>query len=82
MAVYRRRLAGVTIEIHDVDHGPPHCHVSGSGGGAVAQVSLLTLEVVKPSGLRLPRAVLRALKDDQIAMLVAWNEVISIDRGE
>lgn len=82
MAAYRRTLAGVTIEIHDVDHGPPHCHVSGLSGGAAARVNLLTLEVAKPPGLRLPRAVSRALKDEQIAMLEAWDNVISIDRGE
>lgn len=81
MAVYRRALGGVTVEIHDVDHGPPHCHVVGLARGVTARVSLLTLEV-SPAGVRLPRTVARALKDDQEAILAAWDDVINIDRGE
>lgn len=82
MAAYQKTVAGASIEIHDVDHGPPHCHVSGLPGGATARVSLLTMHVTKPPGLKLPRAVAKALKADQEAMLKAWENVISIDRGE
>lgn len=70
------------IEIHDVDHGPPHCHVSGLSRGSTARVNLHTLEVTRPPGVRLPRAVRRSLEEWQLDMLGAWEQVISIDRSE
>lgn len=82
MAAYRHTITGVTIEIYDVDHGPPHCHISGLPGGIKARVNILTLEVTKPPGCALPRAVTKALRSNQIKMIEAWDKVISIDRGE
>ncbi len=79
MAVFRRRVGSVLVEIHDVDHGPPHCHVSGLAFNATAKVSLLTLEVIKPHGYRLPVGLRRLLKSEQVAMLAAWERVISTD---
>ncbi|MHB1382014.1 MAG: DUF4160 domain-containing protein [Thermoleophilia bacterium] len=82
MAAFRRQVGAVSIEIYDVDHGPPHCHVSGLSGGSTARVNLLTLEVTKPPGEVLPRAVRRHLREWQVEMLEAWEQVISIDRSK
>ena len=79
MAVYRKRIGAVLVEIHDVDHGPPHCHVSGLAFNATAKVNLLTLEVIKPHGYRLPVGLKRFLKSEQAAMLLAWERVVSTD---
>lgn len=81
MAAFRRHVGAVSIEIYNVDHGPPHCHVSGLSGGATARVNLLTLEVTKPTGEVLPRAVRRCLREWQVEMLEVWDQVISIDRS-
>lgn len=82
MAVYRDRCGNAVVEIHDVDHGPAHCHVFGLPGGLGARVDLHTLEVTKPAGRRLPPRVRRFLRDRQEAMLEAWDRVISTDRSE
>lgn len=81
MPAFRERCGSVEIEIHDVDHGPPHCHVTGLPRGGSGTVNLLTLEV-KPPGLGLPTAVRRFLRDRQEDMPAAWEGVISSDRGE
>jgi hypothetical protein len=78
MAVFRGECGSVLIEIFEVDHGPAHCHVSGLPGGAKARVSLLTLEVTKPPGMKLPRPVAKFLKLHQEDMLEAWERVVSI----
>ena len=83
MTLFRVDCGRVRIEIREVDHGPPHCHVSvlQKGGGVV--VDLLTLRVTRLLGLSLPVAVSRCLRDNQVAMLEAWAEVISYpDRKE
>ncbi len=43
-------------------------------GGSVV-VDLLTLRVTRPSGLSLPPAVGRCLRDNQTAMIEAWAQV-------
>lgn len=80
MAVFSMRVESVLIEIHDSDHGPPHCHLSNLPRNAIAEVNLLTLEVTSPRGFRLTPRVRRALKDEQVAMLAAWEKVRRIDR--
>jgi len=82
MSVFRERCGSVLIEIHDVDHGPPHCHLSGLPGGGTARVNLLTLEVTRPAGLRLATPIRRRLRQRQLDMLVAWALVTTTDRGE
>jgi|WetSurMetagenome_2_1015567.scaffolds.fasta_scaffold50942_2 hypothetical protein len=77
MALFRVECGGARIEIWEVDHGPPHCHISGLEKGGTAVVDLLTLRVTKPSGLSLPSAVSRCVRDNQAAMLQAWTQVIS-----
>ena len=83
MALFRVECAGVRIEIWEVDHGPPHCHIGGLQKGGSVVVDLLTLRVTRPSGLSLPPAVGRCLRDNQTAMIEAWAQVISYpNRGE
>lgn len=82
MTVFREKSGSVTVEIHDVDHGPPHCHVSGLPGGLTARVDLYMLEVTKPPGRELPRPVRRFLRDRQERMLATWEQIISTDRSE
>lgn len=77
MALSRVRCACASNEIHEVDHGPPHCHVSGLAGAGSAVVSLITLETTKPPGLPLPVGVRRCLRENQEAMLEAREHVIS-----
>ncbi len=83
MALFRVECGGARIEIWEVDHGPPHCHVSGLDRGGTVVVDLVTLRVTKPPGLPLPPAVSRCLRDNQSTMLEAWAQVISYpDRKE
>jgi hypothetical protein len=83
MALFRVDCGGARIEIWEVDHGPPHCHVSGLQKGGSVVVDLLTLRVRRPFGLFLPPTVSRCLRDNQVAMIEAWAQVISYpDRKE
>jgi hypothetical protein len=82
MALFRVECGGVRIEIWEVDHGPPHCHISGLDRGGTVVVDLVTLRVTRPSGLSLPPAVCRCLQENQVTMLEAWAQVISFPRRE
>lgn len=83
MALFRVACGSVRIEIWEVDHGPPHCHVDGLPRGGSVVVDLLTLRVVRLGGLSLPPPVRRCLRDNQAAMLAAWADVISYpERGQ
>jgi hypothetical protein len=55
MALFRLECGGVKIEIWEVDHGPPHCHISGLDQAGTVVVDLITLRVTRPPGLPLPR---------------------------
>ena len=77
MALFRLECGGAKIEIWEVDHGPPHCHISGLDQAGTAVVNLITLKVMKPPGLVLPPVVRRCLRDHQRNMLEAWTRVIS-----
>lgn len=81
MPAFRVLLGSVQIEIHDVDHGPQHCHVVGLPRGGSGTVDLLTLEV-KPASLALPRHVSRFIRERQQDLLEAWDDVVSVDRSE
>jgi len=81
LSAFRAHCGSVQIEIHDVDHGPPHCQVSGLPGGGSGTVDLLTLQV-RPPGLMLPVAVRRCLCERQQDMLAAWGDVVGWGRGE
>jgi len=77
MALFRLECGGAKIEIWEVDHGPPHCHISGLHEAGTVVVELITLRVTKPRGLSLPTVVRRCLRDNQMDMLEAWSRVIS-----
>jgi hypothetical protein len=77
MALFRVECGGARIEIWEVDHGPPHCHISGLDKAGTVVVDLVTLRVAKPLGLSLPPVIRRCLRDHQPAMLEAWGRVIS-----
>jgi hypothetical protein len=77
MALFRLECGGAKIEIWEVDHGPPHCHISGLDQAGTVVVDLITLRVTKPLGLSLPPVVKRCLRDNQMTMLEAWSRVIS-----
>lgn len=77
MALFRVDCSGARIEIWEVDHGPPHCHISGLDWAGTVVVDLVTLRVTKPPGLSLPLALSRCLRDNQVKMLEAWTQVIS-----
>jgi hypothetical protein len=77
VALFRLDCGGVRIEVWEVDHGPPHCHIGGLERRGTVVVNLLTLEVSKPAGLRLSPVVSRCLRENQAAMLAAWEKVIS-----
>lgn len=81
MPAFRERCGSVLIEIHDVDHGPPHCHLSGLPGGRSRTVNLLRL-AVRPPGMCLPRPVARCLRERQVVLPEAWDAVISADGSE
>ncbi len=73
MAVWNETRNNIRYKIHDVDHAPPHCHVVCKGRRL--KVSLETFEVLGPSGAPLPSAVRQYLKENQLAMLQAWQRV-------
>ena len=77
MALFRLECGAAKIEIWEVDHGPPHCHISGLDQAGTVVVNLITLKVTRPPGLPLPPAVTRCLRDNHVSMLEAWSRVIS-----
>jgi hypothetical protein len=76
MALFRLECGGARIEIWEVDHGPPHCHISGLDQAGTVVVNLITLRVSRPPGMSLPPVVRRCLRDNQTDMLEAWTRVI------
>jgi hypothetical protein len=77
VALFRLECGAARIEVWEVDHGPPHCHVSGLDRVGTVVVDLVSLRVTKPSGLSLPPVVRRCLRDHQEELLDAWSRVIS-----
>jgi hypothetical protein len=55
MAIWKRQIAGTTVVIRNVDHGPPHCHAVVDGYDA--QIELYTLSVLHPPPHKLPPAL-------------------------
>ncbi len=74
MAVWKDTRSNVRYKINDVDHPPPHCHVVLKGQRL--KVSLETFQVLKPRGAGLPPTVRQYLKENQPAMLEAWQRVL------
>jgi hypothetical protein len=77
VAFFRLECGSARIEIWEVDHGPPHCHISGLDQVGTVVVDLVTLRVTNPSGQSLPPAVSRCLRENQRDMLAVWERVIS-----
>ena len=83
MALFRLECGGAKTEIWEVDHGPPHCHISGLDQSGTVAVDRITLSVTRTPGVALPPVVRRCLRDNQADMLEAWSRVISYsDRKE
>ncbi len=79
MAVWKARLAGAEVKIHDVDHEPAQCHVFLSGRSI--RVDLFTLAVMNPPPHDLPPRLRRALAQRRVEMLEAWEKVRIIPPG-
>jgi len=77
MALIRLEAGGARIEVWEVDHGPPHCHVTGLEKAGNVVVDLITLRVTRPHGLALPPVVARCIRGHQAELLEAWDRVIS-----
>lgn len=77
MAVWNDNRNNVRYRINDIDHAPPHCHVVYRGRRL--RVALETFEVMSPRGFSLPPTVRRYLRENQLAMLEAWQQVQDMD---
>ncbi len=64
MALFRLQYGGARIEIWEVDHSPPHCHVRGLDRAGAVVVDIVTLRVIRPPGFPLPPAVRRCLREN------------------
>lgn len=73
MAVWRTKCAGARIWINEVDHPPPHCHITA--GRRHYKVALWTLQVLKPAGGGLPAPLRTCVRTHQLEMLRAWDRV-------
>jgi len=73
MAVWKEKLAGCEVKIHNTDHPPPHCHAFVMGRDL--RITLDTFQVLNPPPHHIPTALRRALKKHQLDMLAAWEAV-------
>ena len=80
MAVWKGKLAGCEVKIHDVDHCPPHCHAYVDGRDV--QIDLHVLTVLKPPPHELPSNLRKALHKVQEELLEAWERVRLLPPGE
>ena len=79
MAVYKKKLKGIQVKIHNVDHPPPHCHAYIEHRDI--KINILTLEVMNPPPTSIPAKLNKAIKAEQENLLQAWEEVKIIPRG-
>lgn len=79
MAVWKRKIGGYEVVIHDVDHGAPHCHIFIDGRDV--EVVLYDLSIRKPPPHSLPGKLRRQLKSVQVEMLKAWDRVKIVPDG-
>ncbi len=73
MAVWKKKLAGVEVKIHNTDHPPPHCHAFVLRRDL--KITLDNFEVLNPPPHDIPSALRKTLKTHQIEMLEAWENV-------
>ena len=79
MAVWKARVAGFEVKIHNVDHAPPHCHVVIAGRDT--QVDLFDFSVLHPPPHVIPTVLRRGLRMRQLERLSAWERVVVIPPG-
>lgn len=73
MAVWKAKLAGCVVKIHEVDHRPAHCHAFV--GHRDLKVDLHTLAILNPPPHELPSNLRKALARRQAELLEAWEKV-------
>ncbi len=73
MAVFKERCGGYELKINDVDHEPPHCHVSVKGRNI--RRDLVSLAVMNPPPHDVAPVLRRCLRSRQERMLEAWDKV-------
>lgn len=79
MAVYKRKIAGYEVKIHNVDHLPPHCHAYIDGRDA--QIDIRTVEILYPPPHRIPSKLRKGIIAEQDALFEAWEHVTVIPPG-
>ena len=79
MAVWKATISNYVVKINNVDHAPPHCHVTVKGRNV--QVVLADLTILKPPPHSLPANLRNGLKDKQEEMFAAWSLVKEIPAG-
>lgn len=77
--MWKRKVGGYQVVIHDVDHLPPHCHIYIEGRSV--EVRLLDLEVRSPPPNSLPGKLRKQLSSVQEDMLKAWDQVKVVPPG-
>lgn len=73
MAVWKEKLAGCEVKIHNTDHPPPHCHAFVMGRDV--KIALDTFQVLNPPPNAISAGLRKALKTRQSDMLIAWEKV-------
>lgn len=79
MAVYKKRLNGIQVKIHNVDHPPPHCHAYIDHKDV--RINLLTQEIMNPPPVTIPAKLNKAFKEELEELLEAWEQVKIIPPG-
>jgi hypothetical protein len=74
MSAWKGKIAGFEVKIHDVDHWPPHCHISMKGRNM--RVDLRTLEYLNPPPHSLPAKLRKGLMALQSGLLKIWEEKV------
>lgn len=79
MAVWKRKVAGCEVKIHDMDHLPPHCHAFVEGKDL--KITLFELSVMNPPPNDPPTKLRKGLAALQEELLEAWEDVRIIPSG-
>ena len=80
MAEWKKKCGGGKMWINEVDHPPPHCHITA--GGRHFKVDLWTLQALKPAGEELPAPLRACVRTYQEEMLKAWESVRLMTGGK
>jgi Domain of unknown function (DUF4160) len=74
MAVWKEKIAGIVVKIHNMDHPPPHCHTVLNGRDI--KIDLATMSVMNPPPKDLPPGLRRGLLKRHEELLKAWENVM------